>query len=125
MAGIRLAALAAALILQAGTACAGSIEGVWLTADRSTEVQIGRCDAAICGSIADDADHRTSFAGRQIIEGLRPVSADSWAGGFVYDPRDGKRYASRAKLLRDGTLRIEGCLAFLCSGETWTRVLQR
>ena len=115
-------ALSAAAIAAVGTADAGSIEGAWLTADRSATVEIVRCDVGECGLIAVDPDHRTSFAGRRIIEGLRPISSNIWAGGFVYDPRNGRRYASWARLLRDGNLRIEGCLAFLCSGQTWTRV---
>ena len=43
----------------------------------------------------------------------------AFKGGKVYDPRRGKTYKSKLHLNDDGTLRVEGCLAFICDGENW------
>ena len=40
-------------------------------------------------------------------------------GGKIYDPRSGNTYKSNLYLNEDGTLKVEGCLAFICDGEVW------
>ena len=40
-------------------------------------------------------------------------------GGKIYNPRDGRFYKSKLKLLNNGNLKVEGCLLFFCDGEEW------
>ena len=40
-------------------------------------------------------------------------------GGKIYDPRSGNTYKSNLYLNDDGSLKVEGCLAFICDGEEW------
>ena len=58
--------------------------------------------------------------GLRIVWGFTP-DGDRWKGGRILDPEAGKTY--RANIRRNGdALAVEGCVAFICRGQVWTRV---
>ena len=42
--------------------------------------------------------------------------------GTIYDPESGKSYTSKISRNADGTLKVQGCIAFFCKTQTWTAV---
>jgi uncharacterized protein (DUF2147 family) len=63
---------------------------------------------------------------RRPLEGLVILSGfadkgDDWRGK-IYDPKSGKTYKSILKRESDGTLKVQGCIAFFCRTQRWTPV---
>ena len=59
--------------------------------------------------------------GTEIVHNMKPSGqGDRWSGR-VYNPEDGGTYAAHITMKSDDTLRIEGCMMVICSGETWKR----
>jgi uncharacterized protein (DUF2147 family) len=56
----------------------------------------------------------------RILSGFAPA-ADGWENGRIYDPKSGKSYRSHLKLNPDGSLKVSGCIAFICKSQRWTR----
>ena len=46
--------------------------------------------------------------------------AELWRGK-IYDPKSGKTYRSEVSLNSANSLKMKGCVAFLCQGQNWTR----
>jgi uncharacterized protein (DUF2147 family) len=130
------AASIAVLLLAAGVA-APSVQGNWLTEDRKGIVRIAPCGAQLCGTIARVVDKDAArfvtdrnnpdprLRGRPII-GLRVLSGFSrsgkiWKGGLAYDPESGRSYRSTLALNPDGSLKVTGCVLFICQSKRWTR----
>ncbi len=131
----------ALLPLFAGSAAAAApagIEGLWLTDDHKGQVRIGPCGHALCGTIAKVADtsgnapktdihnpdpHLRSrpILGLPVLSGFQG-SGGSWRGGHAYDPKSGKSYRSTLDLDPDGSLKVSGCILFICETQRWTRV---
>jgi uncharacterized protein (DUF2147 family) len=100
-------------------------------------VRIAPCGAGLCGTIAKVADTsgaapktdihnpNASLRGRAIL-GLPVltgfVDAGSYWKGRAYDPKTGKTYRSTLELNPDGTLKVSGCILFICEAKRWTRV---
>jgi uncharacterized protein (DUF2147 family) len=133
-------ALPAILVLLAplaAAAAAPSIEGDWLTDDRKGVVRIAPCGQRLCGTIvrvldtargtpiSDVNNPDAGLRGRPIL-GL-PVlwgfqrRATAWEGGRAYDPKSGNSYRSTLVLNRDGSLKVTGCVLFVCRSKRWTR----
>ena len=115
-----------------------SIVGYWLARDSIFEIK--NCDDALCGEIvqifvAEGVDPKSildsnnmdpelqsrALIGINIFEGFNGEfdSKNTLKGGRIYNPRDGKSYKSRLRLLDNGNLRVEGCVLFICDGEEW------
>ena len=114
------------------------IFGYWLTS--GSIVKIEKCANSICGeietiftednenpkSILDKNNKDESKRNRQIVGiniltdfSIKESNQKIFKGGKIYDPRSGNTYKSNLYLNEDGTLRVEGCLAFICDGEEW------
>tara|TARA_B100001109_G_C18834777_1_gene461399 strand:- start:892 stop:1374 length:483 start_codon:yes stop_codon:yes gene_type:complete len=114
------------------------IFGYWLTS--GSIVKIENCDNEVCGkivtifvekgidpnSIIDENNKDKSLRDRSLIgiDLLNEFKIDTqdqvnFSGGKIYDPRSGRTYKSNLYLNKDGILRVEGCLAFICDGEDW------
>ncbi len=114
------------------------IFGYWLTS--GSIVKIEKCSNSICGeietiftednedpkSILDKNNKDKSKRNRQIVGiniltdfSIKESNQKIFKGGKIYDPRSGNTYKSNLYLNEDGTLRVEGCLAFICDGEKW------
>jgi uncharacterized protein (DUF2147 family) len=122
----------------AGTAHAAQpIAGRWVTEDGGAIVQVGACGAATCGRIATvlkskpgaaatdvnnpDAKLRTRpVVGLPILTGFSDAG-DDWRGR-IYDPRNGKSYKSIVARAADGTLKVKGCISFICQTQVWKPV---
>ena len=131
-----LAIAAAGLIGICATAqAAQSVTGNWLTIDGKAIVQIGFCGKALCGKVVkvlkpmpgrpttDIANPDPKLRNRP-IEGISILTGFSDAGslwkGNIYDPESGKTYNSKLIRNPDGTLKVQGCIAFFCQTQIWT-----
>jgi uncharacterized protein (DUF2147 family) len=83
---------------------ADEAQGLWLTAEKDAVIEFAPCAAgstALCGRIVWDKDAGTpaDTCGVQIAQ-LERFENDAWRDGWVYDPRDKKKYK--------GTVRVKG-----------------
>lgn len=123
-----------ALTLAGAAHAAQPIAGRWLTEDGAAIVQVGPCGATTCGRIASvikarpgapttdvnnpDAKLRSRpMVGLPILSGFSQ-SGDEWRGR-IYDPRNGKSYKSIVTRGENDTLRVKGCIAFICQTQVW------
>ncbi|WP_240653350.1 DUF2147 domain-containing protein [Sphingomonas crocodyli] len=133
---VTIALCLAAAPLAAATSAPKPIMGDWITDGGKSIVRIQGCGANMCGRIVkilkpdpaapktdtnnpDPALRARPLAALQILTDFVPDSA-KWIGS-IYDPRSGRTYKSKASLLPDNTLQVEGCIAFFCQGQVWTR----
>ena len=114
------------------------IFGYWLTS--GSIVKIETCNNSICGEIAtvfaeegvdpesildennkDKSKRERPIVGINILSDFSIAKSDQkiFKGGKFYDPRSGNTYKSNLYLNDNGTLKVEGCLAFICDGEEW------
>ncbi|WP_255326486.1 DUF2147 domain-containing protein [Sphingobium sp. EM0848] len=126
------------LLLIAAGAMPHGVEGSWLTDDRKGVVQIAPCGPQMCGHIvrvldkgpnvpATDINNPDPKRRGQPIMGLLTLSGFRrdgaiWKGGRAYDPKSGRSYRATLGLNPDGSLRVTGCVLFLCESQRWTRV---
>jgi len=128
-----IAVFAAAFAVPAQSA---SPEGLWLVEEQTGRIRIEKCGNEMWGFLAwekepsndtnnpNPALRNKPMVGVAILLGMKPVDDDRWEGN-VYNPRDGKTYTSKIRMLPSGQLEIKGCvLGFLCGGENWTRLEQ-
>ena len=93
--------LASTFTIQQAQTTEESIVGYWLAFDSIFEIK--NCDGALCGEIV-----QVFFDSKNTLK-----------GGRIYNPRDGKSYKSKLRLLDNGNLRVEGCVLFICGGDEW------
>ena len=111
------------------------VTGKWVTAGKDSVVEIAPCGQKLCGKVAkllkpaeggpptDRNNPDPALKSRPLV-GL-PILTDfvdaggQWAG-TIYDPRNGKSYRSNVAKNPDGTLKVQGCIAFFCQTQTWT-----
>jgi len=99
--GIALSMAGPASVCAAGPEDA---KGLWLTAEKDAVIEFKDCAdraTALCGRIVWDKDAGTpkDTCGVQIAQ-LERYDNGAWRDGWVFDPRDGKKYK--------GVLRIKG-----------------
>ncbi|WP_336952985.1 DUF2147 domain-containing protein [Sphingobium aromaticivastans] len=126
------------LLLLAGAAASPDIAGLWLTDDHKGVVRIEPCGPYLCGRVArildrDPAVPRTDVNNPDSRLRNRPIlglttlwgfsrAGQVWRGGRAYDPQTGKSYRSTLQLDADGSLKVTGCVLFICQSRRWTRV---
>jgi uncharacterized protein (DUF2147 family) len=123
-----------AVTLAGSAQAAQPIAGRWITEDGSAIIQVGPCGTSTCGRIATvlkprpgapttDINNPDAKLRNRPVVGLPILSGFSDAGddwrGRIYDPRNGKSYKSIATRAADGTLKVKGCIAFLCQTQVW------
>jgi uncharacterized protein (DUF2147 family) len=101
---------------------------------------VSNCGGGLCASIAslrqpndpqtgkpktdinnvDPSKRSRPIIGLQIFIGLRPDGANKWTGQ-IYNPEDGKTYDANVVLENANTLKVQGCVLFICKTKTWTR----
>jgi uncharacterized protein (DUF2147 family) len=125
------------IVLTATPALAAtSVQGRWLTPAKDSVIEIAPCGAKLCGRVtkilrpdpkgpATDAKNPNPALRSRPILGLAILSDFTDAGsqwsGTIYDPRNGKSYRSNVARNADGTLKVQGCIAFFCQTQTWTK----
>ncbi len=133
---IRPLVLFAAFAVTTPALAAAPVTGKWLTAERDSIVEIGTCSGTVCGKVlrvlkamADgkppiDKNNPNPALRTRPVEGILILtgftdSGGSWKGK-IYDPKSGKTYSSYLTRNADGTLKVQGCIAFFCQAFTWT-----
>lgn len=117
--------------------------GVWMMQHHEAAIEIFGCRDALCGRIvwlsspvdASGAPRRdvmnphpaaraAPLCGLVVIEGMKRTDPETWGGGSVYNPLDGKTYSGRLRLDTNGTLDVRAYVgwAVLGQSETWMRV---
>jgi len=105
----KVSLVAAALVMAAGAAHAGSIDGAWITANGDTAVISGGTITLKTGK----------FAGRTI--GAMKPAGDGKYAGTITDPQDDKTYSGSAKV-SGATLELTGCaMSVFCKTQTWNK----
>lgn len=124
--------VAAALAVPAWAAT--PIAGRYVTEDGSGVIEVARCGATMCGRLVrilksapnapktdvhngDPALRARPILGMPILSGFSDAGKD-WRGR-IYDPRNGKTYRSIVSREADGTLKVQGCIAFICQTQRW------
>ena len=132
---IAVAALSTAINLPAYAA--QPVIGRWATVEAKAIVHIAQCGKSLCGKIekilkptpgrpntdvenADPALRSRPLVGLPLLTGFG--DAGSHWKGTIYDPESGKSYTSKISRNADGTLKVQGCIAFFCKTQTWTAV---
>jgi uncharacterized protein (DUF2147 family) len=110
--------LAAATAANAGP---DDAKGLWQTADKAGVLEFKPCDkkpAALCGKVVwdKDAGTGTDTCGVQIAE-LRRYEGDAWRDGWVFDPRDSKKYKGVLRV-KNGDLHIRAFVGAEVLGQT-------
>ncbi len=139
-----------AVVMVASGAFAGegdAVLGKWLTAEGRSQVEITLVDGKYCGTISwlkepvypegddeagktkhdrknpDPAKQALPLIGLNLIEGFTFAGDNTWTGGTIYDPENGKTY--QCKMTLDGdTLNVRGFIGISLIGRTtaWTRL---
>ena len=112
---------------------ASGVEGVWKTESNDEggylEVTVGPCEAdasKVCGMISkahngEGLNPDYEHLGKLMVKNMEADGDDEFSGGTIWDPSADKTYKS--KMQADGDqLEVDGCIAFICSGQNWTRV---
>lgn len=117
---------------------APAVEGLWRTDDGSAVVEIAACGRQMCGRISrvlatgpevprsdvnnpERSRRSRPLVGLQILSGFDPAAAE-WRDGKAYDPKSGRSYDASLRLNPDGSLRVTGCMLFVCRSKRWTRI---
>jgi uncharacterized protein (DUF2147 family) len=127
--------LLSALFAAGPAVAAPSVQGRWLTPAKDSVIEIAPCGPRLCGRVSkilrpdpkgtgtDGKNPNPALRSRPIL-GLAILSDFIDAGnlwtGTIYDPRNGKSYRSNLARNADGTLKVQGCIAFFCQTQTWT-----
>jgi len=142
MKGLTCIASGALLLLVTGRSLAAdafnsSVDGQWLTDDGKAVVAIDHCGDKLCGTITKVLDKApgvpttdvnnpdTRLRNRPIL-GLPILTGFSrdghrWTGGRAYDPKTGNSYRAVLELNGDGSLKVIGCVLFICQSKRWIR----
>lgn len=118
-------ALATAMSLVSIPAFA-DITGNWLSEKndegKQVSVEIFNCGEKICGKITEvHNSDKTSLVGRPIIENMNKKGETNYSGGRIYAADEDKWYKSKIKVEDANTLKVSGCVAFICRSQIWTR----
>lgn len=121
------------LVLTPLAAIADGADGVWKTEVNESggylEVTIAPCESdasRTCGNISTAVsstgpDPAYEHLGKLMVWDMKSRDGTSYSGGKIWDPEVDKTYSSKMKLAGD-TLSVSGCIAFICSGQDWTRL---
>lgn len=150
---IKTSILAAFICLALAAACyaagADDILGVWNNEEKDARIEVFKCGDKYCGKIIwlkepnypagstegtpdaprldnhnPDPAHRTRpIFGLQIVRDFVFAGDNLWKGGRVYDPKVGKTYSGKMKLVSPNQLNLRGYIGISLIGRTttWTR----
>lgn len=116
-----LAFLGWSLAASAQTSGPDSAKGLWMTAERDAVIRFAPCaDAptALCGTIVWDKDAGTPASTCNVrIAQLARYADDAWRDGWVFDPRENKKYKGAVRAKGD-ELRIRAFVGVEVLGQT-------
>ncbi|WP_239804914.1 DUF2147 domain-containing protein [Croceicoccus hydrothermalis] len=113
---------------------AAPIEGRYVTENGRAVVAVKTCGKAMCGKVDkilrpkkgvpardinndDPALRSRPILGLPILMGLT-ADDDVWRGD-IYNPEDGNEYRAVVSRMANGSLKVQGCLAFICKTQVW------
>ena len=102
-----------------------AVIGYWRFGNDGTLVEIKRCDQAICGEILASpagtfaADTLDPLCGYKLLGGFRGDGRMTWAGGWIHDPEDDKRYQAILRQESPDTLALRAYVRAEQFGETY------
>lgn len=118
--------------------------GVWLTGSQKGHIQVFKQDGRYFGKIVwlkdpndpktgkppvdsknpDVGKHTNPILGLTNLRDLKPDGENTWDGGKIYDPENGKEYSCKMKLINANRLDVRGYVGISLMGrtETWKRV---
>jgi uncharacterized protein (DUF2147 family) len=80
------------------------------------------CSGKLCAKIVAVKDERRkSKIGTVIMPGATKSADNRWKGDLL-NADDGKIYTGVVTMQGPNALNLKGCVAFICQGETWTKV---
>lgn len=113
------------------------VYGEWVSPMGDAVIALQPCGDNLCGHVVnqdfapavetdvlnpDPAQWDRPIIGLRILDGLEMSGRDRWKGGVFYDPRTGKSYMPKIKVLSDDQVKISGCIGpGLCKGYVWNR----
>ena len=113
-------------------------EGLWLTENKRSVIELKQCEQGLCGYIywiidvgmlydtknPDKAKRDEPMCGLPILWGFANDGRGDWEDGKIYKADDGDMYDADVELNQDGTLHVRGYMgiALLGKSQTWTRV---
>ncbi len=109
---------------------ADEAKGIWLRPKFGWQVEFAMCEdnpELLCGKVisGEGVDKKTggSVVGVKMLFNMhKSKDGDKWIGK-MYDPKGGGTYYGKVKLLKDGRVKMSGCMAkIMCKSEKWTRV---
>ena len=127
---------------------AEDILGRWKTEHDESQVEIYNCGDKLCGKVvwlkepfykdskdgppgtplkdsknSDPALRSRPIIGLRIMEGFRQIGENSWGNGTCYDPKNGKTYRGKIRLVSPQRLELRGYVSIPLFGRTdvWTR----
>jgi len=108
-------------VSSAQAAGADDARGLWMTAQNDAVIEFKPCPdgaGALCGRIVWDKDAGTpaDTCGVQIAQ-LQRYDNDAWRDGWVYDPRDKKKYKGVVRT-KGGDLYIRAFVGVEILGQT-------
>lgn len=114
--------------------------GRWITESGNLEVEIGPCEAALCGIVTQVLANRSMSVpgapmkpadgkdplGMKILHGFVPSSGGKWEGR-IYNRENGKTYDCLLSLKSANELEVRGYVALSVLGKTqiWSRVTEQ
>ena len=115
--GVMLSSLA----LSAMAAGPDDAKGLWLTAEKDAVIEFKPCadrPSALCGRIVWDKDAGTpADTCGVLIAQLERYDNEAWRDGWVYDPRDKKKYKGVLRV-KSGDLLIRAFVGVEVLGQT-------
>lgn len=111
----------AGLSVQASAASPADAQGLWLSAQKDAVLEFKPCDdqaTALCGRIVWDKDAGTPAAQCGVVVArLDRFDRDAWRDGWVFDPRDRKKYRGALRV-KEGDLHIRAYIGNEMLGQT-------
>jgi len=107
--------------------------GTWLRPKQGWHVEFAMCaDNAekLCGTVisGEGVDKKTQgpVVGVKMLFDLEKDEKGKKWKGQMYDPKGGGTYNGKVKILKDGRVKMSGCLlgGFACKSEKWERVVE-
>lgn len=135
---MRILFVLALLILPMSAQAASPLEGLWLTENERSVIEVKECQKGLCGTVhwiidggmqmdsknPDMSKRKTPMCGLPILWGFEKESETEWEDGEIYKADDGKTYNANLELLDGGTLKVRGYVgfSFLGKSQIWKAV---
>ncbi len=111
----------AGISAQASAASPADAQGLWMSAQKDAVLEFKPCDdqaTALCGRIVWDKDAGTPAAQCGVVVArLDRFDRDAWRDGWVFDPRDRKKYRGALRV-KEGDLHIRAYIGNEMLGQT-------